>query len=132
MEIREIKVKIAKEFIDKYLEWLSDHNNPEMTDRDYGRKYGWGKFASEMKDTQKSMLWFQSHVFSGRYISGWKKDYGIELRTLVELHGAGFLSYDYCSSSRARVLGKTDFYYISQNKAKEIYKAYKNGFFAVN
>ena len=132
MDIIEIKLSIGKDFINKYIEWLNDHNNPEMTDRDYGWKYGWGRGASEMKDTQKSMLWFQSHVFSGRYISDWKKEFGIELRTLVELHRDGFLSYDYCSSWKARQLGKTDFYYISQKKAKEIYKAYKNGFFARN
>lgn len=129
MEIREAKLKIAKEFVDKYLEWLNDYNSPEMSDREYGRKYGWGKGAAEMKDIQKSMLWFRGHVFSGKYTWGWKKD-GIDLQTLVALHREGFLSYDYCSSWKARQMGKTDFYYISQNKAKEIYKAYKNGFFA--
>ena len=128
MEIREAKMQIAKEFISKYTEWLNDYNNPEMLEREYGKKYGWGKDTVEMKDTQKSMLWFQSHVFSGKYISNWKND-GIDLPTLVELHRSGFLSYDYCSSHRARMLGKTDFYYSNQAKAKEIYKAYKNGFF---
>ena len=129
MEIREAKLKIAKEFVDKYIEWLNDYNSPEMPEREYGRKYGWGKGANEMKDIQKSMLWFHGHVFSGKYTWGWAKD-GIDLQTLVELHREGFLSYDYCSSWKARQMGKTDFYYISQNKAKEIYKAYKNGFFA--
>ena len=130
MDIKEIKLSIAKDFINKYLEWMNDYNNSEMSESEYGRKYGWGKSAPEMRDTQKSMLWFHGHIFSGRYIWGWKKDFGIELRTLVELHREGFLSYDYCSSSRARMLGKTDFYYINQNKAKEIYRAYKTGFFA--
>ena len=129
MGIKEIKTNIAMEFITKYIEWLNDHNNPDLPDREYGRKYGWGKMNSEMKDTQKSMLWFQSHVFSGKYIGAWKQENGIDLQTLVALHKDGFLSYDYCSSYRARMLGKTDFYYISQNKAKEIYRAYKNGFF---
>jgi len=127
--MKEAKLKIAKEFIGKYTEWLGDYNNPELPDKEYGKKYGWGRGALEMKDTQKSMLWFQSHIFSGKYIWQWKKD-GIELQTLVGLHRDGFLSYDFYSSHRARMLGKTDFYYISQNKAKEIYKAYKNGFFA--
>lgn len=129
MTFTEAKMSIAKEFIGKYVEWLNDHNNPEMSDSEYGRKYGWGKFDSEMKDTQKSVLWFQGHVFSGRYIWGWK-EVGIETAMVHALHRDGFLSYDYCTSSRARALGKTDFYYISQSKAKEIYKAYKNGFFA--
>ncbi len=128
--MNEIKVKIAKDFISKYTEWMNDYNDPGMSDKDYSWKYGWGKTDSGMKDTQKSMLWFHGHIFNGRYISGWKKEFGLELRTLVDLHRDGFLSYDYCSSHRARMLGKTDFYYINQKKAKEIYKAYKNGFFA--
>ena len=129
MELKEAKLQIAKEFIDKYLEWLNDYNNHEMPERDYNWKYGWGKGSPEMKDTQKSMLWFRGHIYSGKYTWSWKEA-GIDRCTLVELHRAGFLSYDYCSSYRARMLGKTDFYYISQNKAKEIYKAYKSGFFA--
>lgn len=129
MEIKDAKMHIAKEFISKYIEWLNDHNNPEMSDRDYGRKYGWGKFPADMKDTQKSMLWFQGHIFSGRYIWAWK-EIGIDKETVYELRRVGFLSYDCCTSHKARMLGKTDFYYISQNKAKEIYKAYKDGFFA--
>lgn len=127
--MKEAKLRIAKEFIGKYTEWLSDYNNPELPDKEYGKKYGWGRGASEMKDTQKSMLWFQSHIFSGRYIQGWEKE-GVDRALVHALHRDGFLSYDYCSSNRARMLGKVDFYYICQNKAKEIYKAYKNGFFA--
>jgi hypothetical protein len=126
--MKEAKLKIAKEFISKYIEWLNDHNNPEMSDRDYGRKYGWGRFPSEKKDTQKTMLWFQSHIYSGKYTWEWKES-GFDRELIHELHRYGFLSYDYCTSHKARMLGKTDFYYISQNKAKEIYKAYKDGFF---
>lgn len=129
MTINEAKMQIAKEFISKYTEWLDDYNNREMTDRDYGWKYGWCRGDKAMKDTQKSMLWFQSHIYSGRYLRGWKEA-GIDPSVVYELHRAGFFSYDYCSSHQARMLGKTDFYYINQNKAKEIYKAYKNGFFA--
>lgn len=128
MEIKEAKLRIATEFIAKYREWLDDYNNPEISDRDLGWKYGWRRSAETLKDTQKTMLWFQGHIFSGKYILQWKKD-GIDLQTLVELNRSGFLSYDFCSSHRARMLGKTDFYYISQKTAKEIYKAYKNGFF---
>lgn len=129
MTLASAKMTIAEDFITKYIEWLNDHNNPEMSDREYGKKYGWGKHDSEMKDTQKSMLWFQSHVFRGRYIWAWK-EVGIDKETVYELHRIGFLSYDYCTSYKARMLGKTDFYYINQNKAKEIYKAYKKGFFS--
>ena len=126
MDINEAKMQIAKEFIDRYQTWLQDYNN--MPEKEYGKKYGWGKNSESMKDTQKSMIWFQSHVFSGRYIYGWK-DAGIDQATVYALHRCGFFSYDYCTSSRARALGKTDFYYLNQSKAKEIYKAYKNGFF---
>lgn len=130
MNAKEAKLKIAKEFIGKYNEWLNDYNNAEIPEREYGRKYGWYRNNSIpfMKDTQKSMIWFQTHIFSGKYVKAWKED-GIDLQMLVELHRENFLSYDYCTSYKARMLGKTDFYYISQNKAKEIYKAYKNGFF---
>lgn len=126
MDIKEAKLKIASEFISKYLEWMNDHNNADLSDREYGRKYGWGRSEEPVKDTQKSMLWFQGHIFSGKYVKQWRAD-GIEP---FDLHRAGFLSYDYCSSWKARQLGKTDFFYINQNKAKEIYKAYRNGFFA--
>lgn len=125
MDIQEAKMQIAKEFISKYTEWFADHNNTEMSDREYGRKYGWGKSAEPVKDTQKTMLWFHGHIFNGKYIDQWRDD-GINP---VELHRAGFLSFDYCTSYKARCLGKTHFYYINQDKAKEIYKAYKSGFF---
>ena len=125
MTTNEAKMQIAREFIAKYHEWLNDHNSEAMTDSEYGRKYGWGKSAEPVKDTQKSLLWFQGHVFSGKYLNQWKAD-GINP---FELHRAGFLSYDYCTSHKARILGKTDFFYINQAKAKEIYKAYKDGFF---
>ena len=40
MGINEAKVQIAKEFISEYAEWMNDHNNADMTDSEYGRKYG--------------------------------------------------------------------------------------------
>lgn len=46
-------MQIAQEFIGKYIEWLNDHNNADLTDREYGNKYGWGKFSEPQKDTQK-------------------------------------------------------------------------------
>jgi hypothetical protein len=126
MTTNQAKLQIAKEFVNKYIEWLTDHNNQEMTDSEFGRKYGYGKYAEPVKDTQKMMLWFHGHIFNGKYLQQWRAE-GIEP---FDLHREGFLSYDYCTSHKARVLGKTDFFYINQNKAKEIYKAYKSGFFA--
>lgn len=125
MNIQEAMTQIAKEFISKYTEWLNDHNNADMSDREYGRKYGWGKFEEPVKDTQKTMLWFLGHIFHGKYLHQWKAD-GIDP---FELYRCGFLSYDCCTSHKARILGKTDFFYINQAKAKEIYKAYKSGTF---
>ena len=125
MGIKEAKLHIAKEFIDKYIEWMNDHNNAEMSDREYGMKYGWARFTSPVKDTQKSVIYFQSHCFNGKY----RNEYLAEGIDAFELHRIGFLSYDYCTSYEARAKGKVDFFYINQNKAKEIYKAYKNGFF---
>lgn len=123
MDIKEAKMQIAKEFISKYTEWIADHNNAEMSNRDYGWKYGYYKSAEPVKDTQKTMLWFLGHIFHGKYLYQWKAD-GIDP---FELYRAGFLSYDCCTSHKARILGKTDFFYIRQEKAKEIYKAYKTG-----
>ena len=100
-----------------------DLNSADMTNIVSG--YDWGRSAEPVKDTQKSMLWFHGHIFNGKYLRQWKEE-GINP---FELHRAGFLSYDYCSSWKARQLGKTNFFYINQNKAKEIYKAYKSGFF---
>jgi hypothetical protein len=124
MEIKEAKLKIATEFITKYREWLSDYNNPDMSDHDFGWKYGWRRSEKAAKDLQKSMLWFHGHIFSGKYLNQWKAD-GIDLETLKELNRQGFLSYDCCTSNRARMLGKVDFWYINQNTAKAIYKEYK-------
>lgn len=128
MTTKEAKIKIATEFVHRYNEWLSDSNNSELTDREYGKKYGYGKSATEKKDTQANMLWFQAHIFSGRFLNGWEKE-GFERNTIYNLHQEGFLAYDYNSSWEARQLNKSNFYYINQAKAKEIYKAYKNGFF---
>ena len=125
MTTEEARVKIEQEFINKFYEFISDANEKEINDRDFGWKYGYvltettkKKFS---KDTQSNLMWFQSHIFCGKYLQQWKED-GINP---IELHRIGFLSYDYCSSHKARMLRKTDFYYISQATAKEIYKAHK-------
>ena len=125
MTINEAKMQIAKEFITKYTEWLNDHNSEEMSDKDYGWTYGFGKHKDAFKDNQTTVIYFQRYIFKGKYLNQWKAE-GINP---FELYRAGFLSYDECTSHKARILGKTDFFYISQNKAKEIYKAYKSGFF---
>ena len=125
MTIEETRVKIEQEFMNRFYEFINDVNEKEINDRDFGWKYGYVLTESMKKKfskgTQSNLMWFQSHIFSGKYLQQWKAD-GINP---IELHRIGFLSYDYCSSHKARMLGKTDFYYISQATAKEIYKAHK-------
>ena len=130
MTFDEAKKNIAKEFISKYLEWIADYNNTELTVSDYGRKYGYSR-SEETKtqnDTQAILVWFQANIYSGKYIGGWERA-GYEKSMIYNLHQMGFLSYQYYSNYQARQTGRSDFYYINQAKAKEIYKAYKNGFF---
>lgn len=127
MTINEAKMAIASEFISKYREFLSDLET--LDDKEQGRKYGYS-FNIESKDIQKTMLTFQQYVFSGRYLPGWVKA-GFDKQMIWELHRIGFLSHDYNSNWQARQLGQTDFYYINQAKAKEIYRAYKKGFFGI-
>lgn len=126
----EAKKAIAKEFIDKFQEWLADYNNAELAGGDYGRKYGYDRSAQtqEMKDTQTNLLWFQSNIYSGKFIGGWERT-GYSRAVIYELHQIGFLSYQYYSNWQARQTGRSDYYYINQSKAKEIYKAYKDGYF---
>ena len=125
-DINEAKKVISDDFLNRYYSWLEDYNNKELSDRDYGHKYGWGRGSEEQKkDLQKNLLWFQSHVYSGRYINGWP-ELGIDRNMVYQLHREGFFSYDYCTSYKARCLGKTDFYYLNQAKVKEIWKANKN------
>lgn len=125
-EVEDAKQKIADEFISKYYEFLADVPNGESND--FGWKYGF-KFTDEgkadhSKDTIKNLCWFQSRVFSGRFIPEWEKA-GYSKYTIWELSNQGFLSWQEYSNWQARATGRTSFYYISQKTAKEIYKARK-------
>lgn len=123
MTTAEAKSRIKEEFIARYYTWLEDEKN--LTDEEFGRKYGWGRGeSSPHKDNQKTVGIFQKYFFSGRWIQAWEKA-GYEKRTIWQLHDEGFLSYDYHYSSQAKALGKTEFFYISQKTAKEIYKEAK-------
>lgn len=134
MTYNEAKLRIARDFINRYVEWLGDRNNDEMSNMDYAHKYGWSKISfgetkpKQMKNNQSTIIWFQSHIYCGHYIDEWSK-MGIDKQVVYQLHKEGFFSYDYCSSYKARMLGRTDFYYINQTKAKELYRLYKDGFF---
>lgn len=123
MTTAEARAKISEEFMSKFYEWLKDYE--EMPYRDYGWKYGWQKNPEvEAKDNIKSLVRFQKYIFSGRWEPEWVRA-GYDRNTIWELHREGFLSYQMYSNWNARATGKTDFYYISQKTAKEIYKASK-------
>lgn len=122
MTTLEAKESICKEFISRYYEWLKDVE--EMPEREYGEKYCWGKPQNVTKDNMEAVKFFQKYMFAGRFLPAWEKA-GYDKQTIWQLHRDGFLSYDYNSSWQARMMGKQDFYYISQARAKEIYKAYK-------
>ena len=123
MTTAEAKERISQEFLSKYREWLTDY--ADMPNMDYGRKYGWQKNPElTMKDSIKAVTHFQKYIFSGRWLPAWERE-GYDRRIIWELNREGFLSYQMYSNWTARHTGKTDFYYISQKNAKEIWKVEK-------
>jgi len=127
MELKEAKMQIAKDFINKYYAFLDDIKT--MESREFGRKYGWGlesikNSTKNGKDTQKSLIKFQSLIYSGHWLPEWERE-GYPKQLIWDLNKAGFLSYQMYSNCNARATGRTDFYYISQEKAKAIHKYFK-------
>lgn len=124
MAVREARVRIAQEFMDKFYEWLDDLD--KMPDYEYGRKYGWQKSQKAIKDNLKGVTTFQKYIFSGRWLPQWERA-GYDKSDIWELSREKFLSNVEYSNWEARQTGRTSFYFISQARAKEIYKAYKSG-----
>lgn len=124
MTTAEAKAMIKKEFMDGFFEWLKDE--AEMPDREYSRKYGYGKGEKVHKDNLAGVKTYQKYFFQGRYRNGWIKA-GYDMAAIYALHDEGFLSYEYYSNWQARQLGRTEFFYISQKTAAAIYKEYKAG-----
>ena len=130
--IAETKSKICDEFIGRFHEFISDVTNlisGEMTEFNFGKKYGFTFRTPEIakkhiKENLTNIAFFQKNVFCGKYTKGWENS-GYNIRVVWKLKDEGFLSYDYNYSSRARADGKTDFFYISQETAKKIFKEYK-------
>ena len=120
----EAKERICEEFLAAYREWLADRH--ELSDMEYGKKYGWQKSERlmSMKDNLQAVSFFQKYIFTGRWLPAWEK-VGYDRNAIWDLHREGFLSYQMYSNWQARATGRTDFYYISQKTAKEIYKAAK-------
>lgn len=129
-DINEAKVKISKEFIDRFYEFIEDVKTMDVTHPgEFSKKYGFlGRDESfkvkHSKNTQTNLLWFQSNVFSGRWSQAWEKA-GYDRRVIWELHRSGFLSLDEYFNGTARATGRTCFYYINQANAKILYKAYR-------
>lgn len=125
LKVESARTEIAKEFIETFHEWLKDVT--ELTESEYWatRKYDLRPAdGADIKDNQKWLLWFQKNVYSGRWLPHWELA-GYDKQVIWALHRDGFLSYQWYSNALARATGRTDFYYISQNTAKQIYKQYK-------
>lgn len=121
--VEEARAKIAAEFMSKYREWFDDYHS--MQEREYANKYGYGRNPElEVKDNLKAVTMFQKYIFAGRWLPEWEKA-GYSKYVLWDLIHAGFLSEQEYSNWNARATGRTNFYYISQRMAKEIYKASK-------
>ena len=122
MTTAEAKEMIKKELMDGFHEWLRDEQ--EMPDFEYGKKYGWGKGAVAHKDNFKSLNVYMEYQFGGRYLPGWVKA-GYDKETIWALYHEGFLSYKNYSNWNARARGMTDWFFITQKVAREIYREYK-------
>ena len=107
------KERIKEEYIDKFYEWLDDELH--MEDIEYGRKYGYCKGKKLHTDCVTSIISFQKYIFSGRTEKGWV-DAGYAKEDIWALAKEGFLSRWENFKER-----KT-YYFITQNRAKEIYK----------
>lgn len=120
MSTNEVKERICQEYIAKYHEWLTDY--AEMPDLEYGMKYGWQKNPELIvKDSIKAITYFQKYIFSGRWLPAWERE-GYDRRSIWDLNREGFLSYQEYGNWTARATGRTDFYFISQKTARQIWR----------
>ena len=118
----EAKEKISKELMDSFREWIRDWD--EMPDFDFGQKYGWRKGQNRPKWTFDGLKHFMDLVFGGRWLPYWVKA-GYPREVIIELNREKWLSYQEYTNWMARNTGKTDWYYIPQRTAREIWKANK-------
>lgn len=119
---KEAKAKIEQEFISLYYEWRKDI--ADMSEHDFGWKYGFGKPKKEIKDNLSGVVCFQKYGFQGRWIQGWERA-GYDRFTIWELVKKGFLSCKEYSNWQARASRCTEWVFISQATAKQIYKQAK-------
>lgn len=125
-EIEQAKARITEEFISRYYEFLEDV--PNGGSKEFGWKYGIllteEGIRNHSKDTMKNLIWFQQNIFTGRWLPMWVKE-GYTKNVIWDLNNEGFLSYQVYSNGMARASNRTDWYYIPQRIAKEIYREHK-------
>lgn len=119
MNVEGLKKLVAEEMVQKFREWLDDYT--KMSDREYGRKYGWGRTDKQYTFNKESFMVFHKYFFNGRYIQGWLKA-GYTPESIYALHLEKFLSYKYYSNWSAKQTGHSEWYYISKRTAGQIWK----------
>ena len=124
MTTMEAKERIGQELLDSFREWLRDYD--EMPDFEFGQKYGWGKGQNKPKENFEGLKRFMDLIFGGRWLPHWVKE-GYPREVIIDLNREKWLSYQEYSNWRARATGKTDWYYIPQRTAREIWKKDKEG-----
>ena len=122
MTTMEAKEKISLELMNSFREYLNDWD--KMPDFEFGKKYGWGKGSVQPKYCFDALKEFMDDIFGGRWIQDWEKE-GYPREVIWDLHHEKWLSLQEYSNYRARMTGRTSFYYISQRTAREIWKQYK-------
>lgn len=120
--IEEAREAIKQEFMEGFYEWLKDER--EMSEDDYGRKYGYGKGTTVHEDNWESVKVYREYFFGGRYLPAWERA-GYSREAIWQLKQDGFLSYKEYSNWNARARGKTDWFFISLKTARQIYKECK-------
>ena len=115
MTTDEARTKISEQFISGYYEWLDDIK--KLSDHDYGWKYGWGKPQTEIKDNQTAIIKYQKFMNCLWGTSKTWESRGYERQLVWSLVREKFLS--------EQLKKRETYYYISQNTAKQIYKAHK-------
>lgn len=115
MTASEAKEIIKKEVFRRFDQWRKDYE--ELDEEAYGWKYGFHKSEKydHIKDNLKSLMLFQKYIFSGMVLAGWES-IGIERKALWRLSMDGWIS------ARSGHYGNPAFYYLTQQRMKEIYK----------
>ena len=125
-EVSKAWERISEEFMNRYWEFLGDVKNGQT--KEFGRKYGIllteAGIEAHSKDTAQNVAWFQQNIFSGRWLPEWEA-VGYSRNVIWQLSLDGFLSDKEYSNWTARHTGKTSWFYISQKRAREIYKKAK-------